>query len=148
MDTQTAINILNSRAENVVTKPGKYRTKVGSINLYDGKWLVNTNLITTYHVKEIERLVSEDNIEAALNQKMVATIFSNDNGEFGYVPSKGEFINVLVDFVDTKEGKGLFITSIAAIQVEETSKITFNFQKQVKDEPFTTNEEILTQETA
>ena len=145
MDTQTAINILNSRS--LVTKPGKYRTKVGSVNLYDGKWLVNTNLISAYHAQKIEELVAADNMEEALNQKMVATLFSNDNGDFGFVPSKGEYINVLVDFVDTREGKGLFITSISPIQVEETSKPSFSFNKKIKDEPFVKNQEILTQET-
>jgi hypothetical protein len=128
MDKKLASAILNSRV--FVNKPGTFRMKVTSVQLVDGKYIVNVNAITPYHKEVIDEAIAKGDLDAACNSHLSANVFINAS----FVPAKGQTVLAEVDQITTKNGvNGLFIMSVAPVPVEATIKAQFDLSSIADD---------------
>jgi len=128
MEKSNAIQILKSRT--LIAKPGKYRVKTTSATSFykdlgngiSQVAIANFDAMTSYHLEAAKTLFAQGDYQEACNQKLSASIRSND-----YNPSKGEIVDIVVDEVTTKNGiTGLFIVSISPVKAETASKVNMD----------------------
>src|SRR5690349_7637028 len=84
------ITIMNSRVR-VPEEDGYYKLKVTSVVPFDGKYIVNLNGMTDYHVNKAKELIKDGKIDEAANQNLSASMRQID-----YVPSKGEYVKAYI----------------------------------------------------
>ncbi len=111
--------IISSRVQ--IPGDGVYRLKVTNVTFYDGRFIVNFNAMTQYHVEKAMELIEENQLRDAANQSLSANLRATD-----YIPSKGEVVKVVIEEVTTKKGvTGLFVTGVSEIQAASATKIDF-----------------------
>jgi hypothetical protein len=118
-----AVRILQSRAN--IAQPGKYRVKVTGTTPYvreDGTAVQICNLaaMTQYHISEAKRMLNEGDIQSATNQNLT----SSPRIGRDFCPQKGEFVDIIVDFVTTRDGQqALLVTNMSAVPVSQTTRV-------------------------
>lgn len=125
---KTAAKIIQSRS--LVTQPGSYELQVSNVTPFNDKFIVNYKAMTPYHVSEAKRLAKEDDFDAAANQNISSSQRATD-----YIPSKGEFVKVQMDYVTTKSGKtGLFVVAVSPTKAMAKGKISNIFDEEFAEE--------------
>jgi hypothetical protein len=117
--------ILSSRM--LITKPGKYQLKVTQTPYFyeEGKrYIINLGATTLYYVGVAKNALNEGNYQAALNAQLTGTVFVSDEGEVqGYLPQKGELVNVMItNHINKNNETILVVDSIAEVPVAEAKK--------------------------
>lgn len=117
MERKDALQIINSRK--LIAQPTVAQLKVTSVTPFDGKFIVNLNAMTNYHVDEAKKHLAAGEIQEAVNQSLSASLRATD-----YIPSKGEIVKVVIEELVTKNNgiKGLFVTSLS--ELKATTSIT------------------------
>lgn len=117
------ITIMNSRVR-VPEEDGYYKLKVTSVVPYDGKYIVNLNGMTDYHITKAKELAKENKIDEAANQNLSASMRQID-----YTPSKGEYVKAYISKITTKSGvEGFFVTSLTELKTNTTHKVSFSLE--------------------
>ena len=117
MEKDQALKILGSRSQ--ISAPGKYRVKVTncgdfSKDLGNGQSVIaiaNFSAHTPYQVGQAKEDLAAGEFAKALNHNLNLSIRQSD-----YRPAKGEIVDVIVDYITTKDGEqALLCTSLSPI---------------------------------
>lgn len=136
MDKKSAIQILESRK--LITQPGKYQLKVTSATPFqreDGTMVSITNYaaMTPYQLGEAKKLIKAEKFQEATNQSLSSSQrLAND-----YIPSKGEFVDVLVDEIVNKENITI-LAVVSVVAIKSTKATNVSFTEEVIEEPVLT----------
>jgi hypothetical protein len=123
MNKQDAISILGSRTP--ITAPGKYRVKVTNCNpfsktLSNGTTVVaiaNFSAMTPYQMEQAKADLVAGEGDKALNHNLSLSIRSTD-----YNPSKGERVDIDVEYVETKDGEqALLVVGLTPVKAVITN---------------------------
>ena len=116
--------VLNSI--NLVTEPGKYTCKVTSVHLFGDKYIVNLNVMNMYNRAEaVELYKAGEYVEAANKAQSFNVWIDEETGEVrGFLPQKGEYVNIIMDYVTLKTGEeALLVVSVSEIKAKKTRKL-------------------------
>lgn len=137
-----AVRILETRE--LISEPGKYRVKVTNTvpfvreteNGSQSIVICGLSAMTTYQLKQAQSLLRSGEVDKACNQGLsISSRIGRD-----YVPSKGEYCHVIVEYVTTKTGEqALLATSITPLPVTETTKVKLGVAANVATEVFDTS---------
>ena len=121
--TQESVSaILGSRIS--ISEPGKYKVKVTSVNEHEGRMICNFNAMTPYHME----LTKEDINNGDLNECLNHNLSSGQRPGKDFIPEKGAFCNIHVDFVETKDGEqALLVVAVEDVKAVVAEKISFDF---------------------
>ena len=130
---EEAIQILNSRS--LITKPGKFQVKVTNVSPFereDGTFvmIVSYAAMTQSQLNKAVELFKKSDYQEATNQKLSSTQRIGKD----FMPSNGELVNVVVDYVPSKEGlidKALLVINCSAIHVETAQKVTIKTENKI-----------------
>lgn len=123
MNKQDAISILGSRTP--IATPGKYRVKVTNCNpfsktLPNGTTVVaiaNFSAMTPYQMEQAKADLQAGEWNKALNHNLSLSIRSTD-----YNPSKGERVDIDVEYVETKDGEqALLVVGLTPVKAVITN---------------------------
>jgi hypothetical protein len=131
----SAISILKSRL--AITGEGKFRVKVSQCNDFyrQGQYsntvaIANFNAMTPYHLTEAKKSIVAGKFNEALNFNLNLSI-----REGQYKPTKGEIVDIIVEYVALKDKttglptgeQALLVTSMSPLQATKASKVSFDF---------------------
>lgn len=150
MELQQAIQIIQSRK--LVANPSKVVAKVTNIHLHEDRYIINLNLMSSYHFSEAKRLLkeavtaskegddstAEELIQQAVNMNVTANCrIDTETGVVrGFLPAKGEQIHAVLDEITTKNGvTGLFVTGISAMPVTAAKAINLSMDSLMSESP-------------
>ena len=123
LSIQNAVQIIQSRQQ--IQGPGKFRVKVTNTTPYvreDNTAVTICNLaaMTPYHVGQAKTFLKDGDTQSATNQNLTVSPRAGRD----YTPSKGEFVDIIVGFVETKSGEqALLVTSMSAVPLEQTTSV-------------------------
>lgn len=129
LTVDNAVRILESRS--LISEPGKYRVKVTNTVPFvreDGTAVVICGLsaMTQYHLHQAKQLLAAGNVQKATNQALACSPRVGRD----FVPTKGEFVDIIVDFVQTKEGaNALLVTSMSPVAMQQAPRVSLSFTK-------------------
>lgn len=113
--------ILGSRVQ--VTEAGKFKVKVTSVSPYEDRNICNFNAMTPYHVTETKAAIAAGDYDTCLNNNLS----SGQRMGKDFTPAKGDFVNIHVDFVTTKDGEqALLVTGVEEIKAAATTKLSID----------------------
>lgn len=145
LSIQNAVQIIQSRKQ--INEPGKYRVKVTGTTPFarpDGTavTICNLNAMTPYHIAQAKAFLQAGNTQDATNQNLTSSPRSGRD----YTPSKGEIVDIIVDFVATKDGsQALLVTSMSAVPLAQTGSVK-GFESFLAEEPVAQAAEVFQQE--
>lgn len=123
LSIQNAVAIIQSRKQ--INEPGKYRVKVTGTTPYvreDGTAVTICNLgaMTPYHVAQAKAFLASGATQDATNQNLTSSPRSGRD----FTPAKGEIVDVIVDYVVTKDGsQALLVTSMSPVPLAQTGSV-------------------------
>ena len=124
---ERAGKILQSRG--IITEAGKYTVRVTNCNMLVNPQIrdevttvaiANFGAMNPYQAQQAKKHYSEGNFSAATNQSLSLGIRDND-----YLPSKGETVDIMVEYVALKKDgeltgeRALLVTSLTPIKAKE-----------------------------
>ena len=119
---ESALAIIQSRT--LITGPGKYSVKVTSVTPYvkgDTVAIINVSAMNSFQANAAAEQFKAGDYDGAANNNLSSSARAND-----YIPSKGEFVNIQVEEVDTKSGdKALLIVSMTEQKAASAGKVNF-----------------------
>lgn len=113
-----ALQFIQSRTR--VDSPGKYNLAViGNPQLHEGKFIINFKAMNPKGIAKAQEHLRAGEYNEAVNTNMSTNVFEDAS----YVPSKGEYVACMVDYVDSRDGgKTLGIVSISEIATKSGAK--------------------------
>jgi hypothetical protein len=118
-------SILSSRK--VINAPGKYQVKARQVTFWqpeDGpaRYIINLQATTPYYIGVAKEAIKDEDYQKALNTNMTYTVFVNEGGNSGYLPSSGEDVHIVVSNHTTKDGeRALIVSSLNAMPLSEAN---------------------------
>jgi hypothetical protein len=77
--------------------------------------------MTPYHVKLTKQAIKSGDLDTCLNHNLS----SGQRMGKDFTPEKGEFVNIHVDNVETKDGEiALLVTAVEMIKAQTTAKVS------------------------
>lgn len=145
LTVKNAVAIIQSRQQ--ITEPGKYRVRVTGTTPFvreDGTAVTICNLgaMTSYHVAQAQAYLKAGDAQSATNQNLTSSPRSGRD----FTPAKGEFVDVIVSYVDTKNGeKALLVTNMTAVPLSQTTSVK-GFESFLTEAPVAQAAEVFQQE--
>ena len=134
MQKENALQILASRV--LCVEPDKYRVKVTNVNLFsrpDGTMvnIVGVAAMTPYLVQKAKETLKRLKEEGSDDFQEITNTNLSTSRRLGidWTPKKGEYVNIIVDYVPTKEDpsvNALLIIGMEQIAVAKSVSINLN----------------------
>jgi hypothetical protein len=129
------------KARKLVNEPGTYELKVEREPNFHATeersvYIVNLGGVTPYQLSKAHSLFSEGKYQEAANEQLTTNVRVSKEGEIrDYLPSKGEYVQVRIENVQTKSGEtGLFVTSMTKAPVKEAKAVSLDWLNDTEDE--------------
>ena len=118
MELESIKAILGSRVQ--ITEPGKFKVKVTSVSPYEDRNICNFNAMTPYHVAQTKADIASGDLDACKNHNLS----SGQRMGKDFTPAKGDFVNIHVDYITTKDGEqALLVTGVEEIKAAATARL-------------------------
>jgi len=123
LTVKSAVQIIKSRQQ--INEPGKYRVRVTGTTPYvredgTGVTICNLGAMTPYHIGQAKAYLQEGDFQSATNQNLTSSPRSGRD----FTPSKGEIVDIIVNYVETKGGEqALMVTNMTAVPLSQTSQV-------------------------
>ena len=122
LSKESALAIIQSRT--LITGAGKYSVKVTSVTPYakgDTVAIINVAAMNAFQANAAAEQFKAGDYDGAAHNNLSSSARAND-----YIPSKGEFVNIQVEEIETKSGdKALLIVSMTEQKAASAGKVNF-----------------------
>lgn len=128
LDKDAAKKILSSRV--IVSEVGRnYPVRVTNVTFFEGKHIANFNAMNPYQYNEVKALLKEGKWDEACNKTLSASLLDRM-----YIPTKGEIVNIVLDYVTTKSGEqALLVRSVNPLPTATAAKAVFDFDDEEEE---------------
>jgi hypothetical protein len=121
LSPKSAVQIVKSKANNLITSTGKFELVVSTANTSyvneRGQHIINLKAMTTEMKAEAKDLLRAGDFQKAANVGLSYNVYTD-----GFVPSKGETVFAQVGYVPSRAGgEVLRITALSPMPVSQTA---------------------------
>ena len=113
-----AVKYIQSRTQ--VNEPGKYSLQVISANAYQNKIILGLKAQASDALVKATQHLRDKEYRKGANLNMTTSVFADAS----FIPSKGEFITCMVDYVTARDGSQVLgVVSVSEIKARSTKKV-------------------------
>lgn len=114
-----AVKFIQSRVQ--INEPGKYSLQVISANPYENRIILGLKAQSSTGLEQAKEHLRKGNYSDAANTNMSTSVFADAS----YIPSKGEHITCMVDYVTARDGSEVLgVVSVSEIKARSTKKVS------------------------
>tara|TARA_R110002167_G_scaffold254547_2_gene460777 strand:- start:387 stop:839 length:453 start_codon:yes stop_codon:yes gene_type:complete len=126
-----AIQFIQSRLG--INSPGKYAVQVINTNPYKDRIIVGLKAQSPTGLEQAKEALRAKDYDKAGNTNMSTSVFADAS----FIPAKGEYVNVMVDYVEARDGSQVLgVTHISEMVAKTTKKISLGDEfANLLDEP-------------
>lgn len=132
-----AIQYIQSRVQ--INEPGKYALQIVSANHYEDRVILGLKAQSPTGLAQAKEALREGRYNDAANTNMSTSVYADSS----FVPSKGEYVNCIVDYVQNRKGEMVLgVTSVSEMKAKSASKVNLGDEfanlldaPQASDEP-------------
>jgi hypothetical protein len=113
-----ALQFIQSRMS--INAPGKYSVQVINANAYKERFIIGLKAQSPTGLEQAKEALRAKDYAKAGNTNMSTSVFADAS----WIPAKGEFVNVIVDYVTARDGSSVLgVTNISEMVAKSAKKV-------------------------